>query len=792
MNKIVTTGMKCDFHIHSIASKHRENSDIVDNSTIDNIDTLIKKINDRKINMVAITDHDNFDYEIYKRLKKEEGKGSIKKVFPGIEFSVIYNDKIIHIIALFDDTKKDSDKKIKQMQSKIFNKSKNKALYDDQKLNAFTESKFLDIIRAINLNVVMIAHQKGTLSSRTIKKRDIKSVGEEYFKELVFLDYFETFEFRNKRNEIFNKDYIVKQKEKMKTENIRFITGSDCHNWEQYPEDSDKFHFTYLKCLPTFRGLAMAITNTKRINYVNSFFSGDLKNIDLIDINIGSNKYHIPLSKGINVIIGDNSIGKSLLIHKLTEYRYLKDSRLVKSYEKYLKDNKITVETVIGEDLIYRFDKQGNIRKMFESTTFNANSFLREYFPLNPNFTSEISMIKKQINKYIEAIINKHKLLKSQKQIIDLPFKLFSEKAKSLNIESITKNYNVEVEKLEKIIGLIKTIIFNLKDLLKLKDIESEDKEYINKDIIKYNTILKKYEGKKEHINFEIKKINIINNKLIELNKKLDKAKTDETKAIQAYENMKNTFTSSIINLYQNEKKDIKYIANIPTLILQPNTNIIGKYRFVTKCQVDEINNDYIENLISKILGKKFKNINELSEENIPERFKDKEKDEPFEELMGKVKIELFNQIEKDFKEKQIINNSDDYDVTRQLSAGFSSKIYFEILSWQTSKSGLYIIDQPEDDVSQTSIKNNLLSDFYDMSQNRQVIMITHNPQFIVNLDVDNVIFLSKDETNNIIIQNGALEYIDEKYDILKIVADNIDGGINSINERWKRYEKNI
>ena len=43
MNKIVTTGMKCDFHIHSIASKHRENSDIVDNSTIDNIDTLIKK-----------------------------------------------------------------------------------------------------------------------------------------------------------------------------------------------------------------------------------------------------------------------------------------------------------------------------------------------------------------------------------------------------------------------------------------------------------------------------------------------------------------------------------------------------------------------------------------------------------------------------------------------------------------------------------------------------------------------------------------------------------------------------
>ena len=792
MDKIVTTGMKCDFHIHSIASKHREKNDIVDNSTLDNIDKLIKKLNDREINMVSITDHDNFDYEMYERLKQEEGRGSIKKVLPGVEFSVIYNDKVIHIITLFDDTAKDSNSKIKNIQFKIFDKNKNKALYDNEELKAFTENSFLEIIRKIGLNVVMIAHQKETLSSQEPRKHDVKSLGEELFGELIFLDYFETFEFRNKRNEIFNKYYIEKQKENLKTENIRFITGSDCHDWENYPKDSEDFHFTYLKCLPTFRGVAMAITNTKRINYVNSFFSGDLKNIDSIDIDVGSDKYHIPLSKGINVIIGDNSIGKSLLIHKLTEYRYLNDSRLVKSYEKYLKDNKIEVKSVIGEDLVYRFDKQGNIRKMFEGTTFNANVFFKDYFPLMPNFTSEMSITKKEINRYIEIIINRHKLLKSRKQIIDLPFKFFSGEAKSLNIENITKNYNQKLEKLEQVIELIKTIISNLKDLLKLNDVELEDKEGIDKDIIKYNTILKKYQGKKEDIDFESKKINIINNKLTELNKELVKTKTDETKAIQAYENMKNSFISNIIDLYQSEKKTIEYNANIPTLTLQPNTNVIGKYRFVTKSQIDEISNDYIENLINKALGKKFKNINELSEENIPERFKDKEKNESFEELMVKVKRELYDQIEKNFKEKQIINNSDDQDVTRQLSSGFTSKIYFEILSWQTSKGGLYIIDQPEDDVSQTSIKNNLLRDFYDMSQNRQIIMITHNPQFIVNLDVDNVIFLSKNETDNIVIQSGALEYMDEKCDILKIVADNIDGGINSINERWKRYEKNI
>lgn len=792
MDKVVTTGMKCDFHIHSIASKHRENNNSVDNSIIENIDKLIKKINDRKINMLAITDHDNFDYDLYKRLKQEEGKGSIKKVLPGVEFSVIFNGKVIHIITLFDDTEENSNEKIQNIQSSVFNKDKNMALYDDLALKAFTETKFLEIIRQIDLNVIMIAHQKETLSSKKTRKHDVKNLGDKTFEELVFLDYFETFEFKNRRNEIFNRDYIEKQKEKLKTENIRFITGSDCHDWEQYLEDSDEFHFTYLKCLPTFRGVAMAITNTKRINYINSFFSGDLKSINFIDINVGNEEYHIPLSKGINVIIGDNSIGKSLLIHKLTEYRYLNNQILAKSYEKYLKDNNIKVKSVIGEDFIYRFDKQGNIRKMFENSTFNANNFLKEYFPLMPNFSLEISTIKKEIDKYIEAIINKYKLLKNQKKIIDLPFRFFAGEAKSLNIEKIAKNYNKNLNVLEKIIELIKIIISNLTDLIKIKGIESEDLEVINKDIIKYNTILKKYYEQKELINFEIKKINIINNELTELNKELTKTKTDETKAIQIYENIKESFINNIVDLYQSEKNITEYNPNIPTIPLKPNTNIIGKYRFVTKAEADEISNNYIKNLIVKTLGKKITNINHLSEKNMPERFKNKEKDESFEELLEKVKMELYNQIDKDFKEKQIINNSDDQDVTRKLSSGFTSKIYFEILSWQTFKNGLYIIDQPEDDVSQTSIKNSLLGDFYDMSQNRQIIMITHNPQFIVNLDVDNVIFLSKEENENINIQSGALEYVDSEYDILKIVADNIDGGISSINERWKRYEKNI
>ena len=68
--------------------------------------------------------------------------------------------------------------------------------------------------------------------------------------------------------------------------------------------------------------------------------------------------------------------------------------------------------------------------------------------------------------------------------------------------------------------------------------------------------------------------------------------------------------------------------------------------------------------------------------------------------------------------------------------------------------------------------------------------MVTHNPQFIVNLDVDNIIYISK-KTGDFIVQSGALEFVCDEYDILDIVANNIDGGLDSIKKRWKRYEKN-
>ena len=158
-------------------------------------------------------------------------------------------------------------------------------------------------------------------------------------------------------------------------------------------------------------------------------------------------------------------------------------------------------------------------------------------------------------------------------------------------------------------------------------------------------------------------------------------------------------------------------------------------------------------------------------------------------EALEVLKTKIYEQMEKDFANKFTITEAGT-DRTKELSSGFNSKIYFDLLSYESNHEGIYIIDQPEDNISQKSIREYLLDRFKVMGENRQVIIVTHNPQFIVNLDVDNVIYIGKDD-GRVTVQSGALEYKNDRYNILDIISNHIEGGLDTLKRRWKRYEKN-
>ena len=540
----------------------------------------------------------------------------------------------------------------------------------------------------------------------------------------------------------------------------------------------------------------MAVTNTKRINYVNNFYSTTDKYLDSINIEIDSNEYDIKLSKGINVIIGDNSIGKSLLIHKLTNYNYLNDQKIKDSYDEYLINNKIKINSSIPESNISKFNGQGSIRKMFENKTFDSDEFLNGFFPAEPLVSKYIEIYKSEIENYISILKNKEEKSNAFNKITNFDICVIEATSKSLNFKNVTQatitSINSRIKKIGKIVEYFESINSLLNKIQENDFFDKEDEKYINDSINSNIKLISKYNNKIKQNLFVISKINIINDEFTSKDKGLKKTKTDETEKIANYESNKDSFSENIVNYYYKNRNKVKYEPNIKEEKVPTTSNKVGKYRFVAKTKTKEISNANLLALINNVLGKSVKDINLIDSSTIPDRFSNRNKETSYKEKLINLKNELDKEIDNCFSINKAINDASDKDVTKELSSGFNSKIYFDLISNQTDDNRIYIIDQPEDDVSQPSIKKNILGDFYDMSKNRQVIIITHNPQFIVNLDVDNVIFIGKDENDKIYIQNGALEYCDKDYDILKIVADNIEGGIDSINERWKRYDKNI
>lgn len=785
MEKVVEEALKIDLHIHSAYSSNKDGSKVKEN-TEDNLCKLVEKLTDCKIGMCAITDHDTFNYDIYKSLKAyENGAGILKKVLPGIEFSVNFDgSKIIHIVTVFNDT---DDEKIKKM-GKIFHNGNGKRLFD-AKMQAYSRENYFAILKEIDTDFVMIAHQKKTPTSlQKAKKSDVMSLGRETFNELLFTEYFDAYEFRNRDNEVFNKQYAL---ETDSVDKLRFITGSDCHNWEYYPnssEDEEEICFTYIKALPTFRGLVMAITDHHRINYTGSFW-GQGRTLSHIGFNFNQKEMEVPLSKGINVLIGDNSIGKSLILHDLTEGRELQNKpALKKGYEKYKQKKQLTINSHISEMDLFKFNYQGQIREIFDDPNMKADKYLAEYFPDDIDATKYREMVDKELDRFYDAIKRKFKYDEKINELHTL--KIIEEEPvdRELLIGGTIKAFSTS--NLQKLLSDLDKVIKLLSDdICNNPELKQRDTKHVKSQIEYLQTMYDRYqkifnERRKGKI-----RINAFNTALKKYKEKYNEQQTDAYNLFNAYVEDRKNLIEDIVSLAIEKRQIGEFEFLLSDEKITPETNPVDTYVFVSKIGIEKIGVGYIKDIFKTVLksGKQIdvRNITEESLKQYISRFPS-DTDDALEGL----KIKISSKLDEDFKIRRSITEGSS-DVFEKLSDGFNSRIYFRLLTGEEKNRGIYIIDQPEDHISQKAIKEDVLEQFRRMAKKRQIIMVTHNPQFIVNLDVDNVIYIYENQ-GQLEICSGALEYEDEKYSILKIVAENIDGGLSTIRQRMRRYEKNI
>lgn len=794
-DRVVESPIKVDLHIHSMYSKTKDGNELIGKGTIENLPVLVCKLNDFGVNMASITDHDFFSYSMYKAFKSYEGKGSLKKVLPGVEFTLgirVEKNKIrpVHVIAIFDDS---DDEKLKKIETDILDLKDEKVQYDLKTKGMFSETKLIEILKNIGLDVVLIAHQKNSVKSETPAKNDLNSIGEEKFNEFLTSEVFEALEFKSLKNGLFNNIFAIEKNKKANYEVVKFITGSDCHQWDCYPQhDKDErttFEHTYLKCLPTFKGLSMSLTDYSRIQLGDSFFSVDDKKLKELTVSFDGKVTKIPLSSGINAIIGDNSIGKSLMLHKLNDYKGLTKS-LKEGYEKYLKTNNIKIESEIKKSDLYFFDSQGNIRKRFENKSDSNNQeFLNERFPESPNKEPYIEIIEKEFSEFYVCLQSKLDFDDEYAKLCTLVMNDKDVKKEVLSVKKLENDQAMMVG-LNEVHKYLTDITLKIGDPLKhpLLDKEDSDKILQIKDF--FEKLADKY---KARFDWEKKQYSIrsaINQGVTYYDDESNLYRSSDEKINKKFDDLSEKTAATIAKLVELRKKIKHFSFDVIGTPVETASLSYNGYNFIKRFKnVQKIDNDYLNGLLKSCLkANKGIDTENITKAELSEILKDYDANlNPLDYL----KKQIMDHINSDFEVEPVILKAgrSEFD---NLSSGLNATIYFDIIS-DDEKPGIYIVDQPEDDVSQKAIRESLITDFKKMSSKRQIILVTHNPQFVVNLDVDNVICIYKDK-DKIKISSGALEYENKatNENIIKMVADNLDGGVEAIRKRWKRYGKEI
>jgi hypothetical protein len=101
------------------------------------------------------------------------------------------------------------------------------------------------------------------------------------------------------------------------------------------------------------------------------------------------------------------------------------------------------------------------------------------------------------------------------------------------------------------------------------------------------------------------------------------------------------------------------------------------------------------------------------------------------------------------------------------------------------------IIDQPEDNLDNLSVYSNLIEFFRKRKNRRQIILITHNPNLVVNTDSEQIIIASYDGTCNpkITYRAGALEETSQSPPgVREQVCSILEGGTEAFQRRELKY----
>lgn len=505
----------------------------------------------------------------------------------------------------------------------------------------------------------------------------------------------------------------------------------------------------------------------------------------------------------MHIIAKNKKNEKDELLEKIVKEKDIQN--LLKDYENFCENNEINIQNKLDE----LFNIQNKIE--IENKNLKENGDKK-------GVENEIEKIKEKIKK----IGNKNFTEENRKNF---------EKIKEgiLSNENTIKKFENDISIIEKIKNeqlFNNSVSYNFGELLMVKNEVSEKFEEIKKEFEK--KWHEELDTKKEELNKKIKELKGENEKTkdeeiykrglqyLEENKqhkeleerlkkekeKLEKIKNIEEKIKENKKSKKELF-EKIIQEHIKYKNEIEKLTDKFDLEHEDIKIKITKHFKDDKCR---------EELKSYLYLKGFENQNYLK--CFLDDYQDKMEDTIKEFLDKNLKKSIPLKNHKDYKElsKSMITKnwfSISYKLTyendsfEEMSEGKKAFVILKLLLDFSNKKCPILIDQPEDSLDNRAIYNELVTYIRKKKIERQIVLVTHNANVVVNADAEEVIVAnqhgeqSKNE-NGIKFQyiSGSLEHTKNKDNknilnsqgIKEHVCEILEGGKSAFEKRKQKY----
>lgn len=764
-----------DLHIHTCCCP-KSTGEFKKLKTADFIKQIIQIFeNTIDFELFSFTDHNQISIEVYKEYIRQNGK---TEFLVGVEQDVFFDNankgEVKHLIIYFNISKDEFDNNISFLQE--YNKFINK--------NAIYIYELLHFLAGKQIKFIISPHA----FKQGRRGIDYDWSSEEAVQEnaKLFTDQFFCFWESSGISQIYRaiqflKDFNLEDKISV----ISFSDSSDFEKLRKYLENPTQ----YFSSLPCFKGLELVGTDGSRIN-LSQKHKKDKNNSGNLIGKVEFMGNIIAFSDRLNCIIGGRGSGKSLLLDAMAyKMNKLSEDNKNKARLKFIKKWPIKIYNYSGNEI--------------KLNNFECEYFIQSYAVDLFNDVDYYKNIQKFFNKDFAKICEV-----DEKLIKDNNIKKFSLKLKK--IDSISAQENIS-NLLGKYI-IPKDNAFNISFNEEIKD--ESLLHYIDKTIF-YETIfslIPKILRTNDRINTSIENLyQIITQETHNYNMHLIDTSIIRKFIKVAYEEYENDYSvvrkekNTVENLFK-EKFELK--ANL----YKKRVNLINCYFDIEKEFQSYYESDFKAGgeqsdsfLLKKILKierpfeylrrifKEFFTLRSIKNTNDTDidlnkavsiycfsddfQLKEGKKIEEVDEKLMNFELEYIKDI------KIFYKNNDSYEDILSLSPGQQTNILMEYLIYKNTNVPL-LIDQPEDNIDHLTIYNKITNWFKTLKSKRQVILVTHDANIVINGDAENLIVANHLSNNTFEYSYGALEY-DEN---LEIASKILDGGVEAVKRRLNKY----